>query len=456
MLFFYKILFAAEILVAEFLFTFRLKKRRQFPLRFAAVSAVTIAVAAAFPVGFSAANTFWYNSLTFLTIFAITLPGLRLCYDESMIGLFFCCMAAYTTQHFAYELVNLLFALVLQARSPLLGMYTEETVTIGFNRMTLLFVIGYLMCYVAAYTAMYFFFARRIRAARTIVVRSKSMMFLIAAGLLADIILNSVLAYHGNMDFVGEAISYVTNMLCCALLIYAQFGLLQTTEAEAELALVDRLRRQEREQYEFSRENIDLINMKCHDMRHQLREIGRSRSMPEDVVREMESAISLYDAVVKTGNVALDTVLTEKSLQCAKAGIRLTCVADGGALSFMGESDIYSLFGNALENATDAVMRLGEADRVISLKVYRTGELVTITVRNPYAGKVTFDERGLPETTKGGADTHGYGVRSIMQTAEKYGGRAAVTADGGVFALNVLLPVPIGEADGVNGDKRAE
>ena len=43
-----------------------------------------------------------------------------------------------------------------------------------------------------------------------------------------------------------------------------------------------------------------------------------------------------------------------------------------------------------------------------------------------------------------------------MQTAEKYGGRAAVTADGGVFALNVLLPVPIGKADGVNGDKRAE
>ena len=59
MLFFYKILFAAEILVAEFLFTFRLKKRRQFPLRFAAVCAVTIAVAAALPVGFSAADTFW-------------------------------------------------------------------------------------------------------------------------------------------------------------------------------------------------------------------------------------------------------------------------------------------------------------------------------------------------------------------------------------------------------------
>ena len=449
MLFFYKILFAAEILVAEFLFTFRLKKRRRFPLRFAAVCAGVIAVAAAFPAGFDAANTFWYNSLMFLCIFAVTLPGLLLCYDESMLGLFFCAMAAYTVQHFAYEFANLLLSLIWQARSPLLGMYSDSLI-LGFNRETLLLAVGYLICYVAAYTAMYFFFARKIVSGKEVIVRSKSMMFLIAAGLLANILLNSVLAYHGSMDLVGEVISYVTNMLCCALLIYAQFGLLQTTEAEAELALVSRLRRQEREQYEFSRENIDLINMKCHDMRHQLREIGRSRSMPDDVVREMENAISLYDAVVKTGNVAMDTVLTEKSLQCAKAGVRLTCVADGGALSFMSESDIYSLLGNALENAMDAVMRLDENERVISLKVFRTGELVTITVRNPYMGKITFDENGLPKTTKGGTDVHGYGVRSIIQTAEKYGGRASVSASDGVFALNVLLPVP------PDGGKRAE
>ena len=440
MLFFYKILFAVEILVAEFLFTFRLKKRRQFPLRFAAVSAVTIAVAAAFPVGFSAADTFWYNSLTFLTIFAITLPGLRLCYDESMIGLFFCCMAAYTTQHFAYELVNLLFSLVLQARSPLLGMYTEETVTIGFNRMTLLFVIGYLMCYVAAYTAMYFFFARRIRAARTIVVRSKSMMFLIAAGLLADIILNSVLAYHGNMDFVGEAISYVTNMLCCALLIYAQFGLLQTTEAEAELALVDRLRRQEREQYEFSRENIDLINMKCHDLRHQLRTIAWRGSVAADTIDEMEQVIDIYDSVVKTGNDALDIILTEKSLLCNRRKIRLSCMADGSRLSFMSDADLYALFGNLTDNAIEAVKDLPVEKRTISLSIREVRGFLSVNIHNLYEGSLAF-ENGLPVTTKADAVNHGYGMKSVRMICLKYGGEMTVKADGGAFNLNLIFPV---------------
>lgn len=55
---------------------------------------------------------------------------------------------------------------------------------------------------------------------------------------------------------------------------------------------------------------------------------------------------------------------------------------------------------------------------------------------------MTFGEDGFPVTTKGSADYHGFGVRSMAQTAEKYGGNVSVTAKGGVFALNIVIPVP--------------
>ena len=90
----------------------------------------------------------------------------------------------------------------------------------------------------------------------------------------------------------------------------------------------------------------------------------------------------------------------------------------------------------------DAVMRLDRNRRTIGLKIHRTGDLVAISVRNPYDGEVTFGEDGFPVTTKGGADYHGFGVRSMAQTAEKYGGNVSVTAKNGVFSLNVLFPVP--------------
>ena len=66
-IFFTKILFAVEILVAEFLFTFRLKKRRLYALRFAACVVALLAAAALFPVP---VNNAWYTSFMFFVLFA--------------------------------------------------------------------------------------------------------------------------------------------------------------------------------------------------------------------------------------------------------------------------------------------------------------------------------------------------------------------------------------------------
>lgn len=68
----------------------------------------------------------------------------------------------------------------------------------------------------------------------------------------------------------------------------------------------------------------------------------------------MEAEIRQYEAQNKTGNKVLDTVLTSKSLYCNKNGITFTCVADGTLLGFMDVMDICSIFGNALDNGSNA------------------------------------------------------------------------------------------------------
>lgn len=81
-LFFYKILFAAEISVAEFLFTFRLKKRRMFWVRFPLCCAALAVLAAFFPTPFESP---WYSFFTFFSIFALSIPILFFCYDDAML-----------------------------------------------------------------------------------------------------------------------------------------------------------------------------------------------------------------------------------------------------------------------------------------------------------------------------------------------------------------------------------
>lgn len=145
--------------------------------------------------------------------------------------------------------------------------------------------------------------------------------------------------------------------------------------------------------------------------------------------------------MVETGNEALDTILTEKSLTCSSVGIVLSVIADGSALARMSAADIYSFFGNALDNAIEAVSRLADPEQnTISLTITRCGKMAAGNMENPYPTEPTFKD-GLPQTTKADATNHGFGVRSMRATAERYGGTLHVGAEDGVFYLNALIPV---------------
>ena len=108
-------------------------------------------------------------------------------------------------------------------------------------------------------------------------------------------------------------------------------------------------------QYRQSRDSIEAINHKYHDLKHQ---IAVLRAEPDAAKRSayldgMEEEIRDYEAQNKTGNSVLDTVLTGKSLYCARHGVELTCVADGARLGFMDVMDICTIFGNILDNAIE-------------------------------------------------------------------------------------------------------
>lgn len=441
-LFYYKILFAVEMLTAEFLFTFRLKKRGRFALRAVGCATLFVIVAAVFP---TPVDSPWYSSFMFLAMFAMTVPMLKFCYNEPWVNMLFCGVAAYTLQHFSYELASVVLSAVfipMYGENPMLGIYSTGAVDMfAFDKKSLLFFLFYLLSYIAAYSLGFALFGNKIRRGRDMKVRRVSMLFLVCAGLLTDIILNAVVVYLVT-DPVSVAVGACSNMLCCVLLMYAQFGLLYAKELESEIDVAQRLLREETEQYAMLKENMDLINMKCHDMRHQIREIGRSKRLSADTIAEIENSVRLYDSVVKTGNDTLDVIITEKSLRCHSSGIVLSCIADGSLLGFMSEGELYSLFGNAIDNAIEAVMKISDSDRrVIGLRIHAAGEMITVCLQNPYADVPEFGADGLPVTTKADVDHHGFGMKSMAYTVDKYGGDLSVVAREGMFRLNILLPM---------------
>ena len=76
-------------------------------------------------------------------------------------------------------------------------------------------------------------------------------------------------------------------------------------------------------------------------------------------------------------------LLSDKRTLCIQRGIQLTCYVGGAALDFVEELDLYSLFGNLLNNAIEAVSQLPpEQERFITLTARREDSMVTIHAEN--------------------------------------------------------------------------
>ena len=269
-------------------------------------------------------------------------------------------------------------------------------------------------------------------------------------------------------DFRPMVISYTAFMLCqivlefcgrvftadaSALFLYHLCALLYTLITYVVLLVISRLAyyrrdnedmhnfiRNKMQYYQMSHDGITSLQIKCHDLKHQIAAI-RTRAEKENFDKyldRLEDSIIEYGTVVECGNETINVVLTEKNILCTTSGVKFSYIIDGTLFDFMSEMEIYSLFGNALDNALESCTKVTDpARRVISLKAAARGEMVVLHVENCFEQALTMVD-GMPQTTKAGTG-HGFGLRSIQNIAETYSGIATVQAENGLFKLTVIL-----------------
>lgn len=241
----------------------------------------------------------------------------------------------------------------------------------------------------------------------------------------------------------GAALFNIVLQFYCITLLYLQSALFKKSSMRKELETIQLLWHQQKGQYQLSEETIELINHKCHDLKHQVQAIRavKDEKERETYLEKIEKSVQIYSAIVRTGNEILDTILTEKSLICENSGIHINCVADGSLLAFMNPVDLYTLFGNALDNAIEAVRKLESKEkRVIDIMLYERQSFLMLQIVNPMCGEVKFED-GLPLTTKAKNGYHGYGMKSMLHTIQKYEGHLTTEVKNGCFYFNVMLPL---------------
>lgn len=438
-LFWYKILFMTELIVAEALFTTKRSRRRHFFLRLLGALAVLYLVAVFYPVGTPVANSWWYSSLMFFVMFALGCGALVFIYKISFSGALFFALTAYTLQHICHELFTLIMAVTDLDGS--IDMYSTSLLDFSnFSKGTLACVLIYVDIYILGYGAARLSVGKLFNH-ENIKLKNVTLLWFGAFILLIDVVLSSLVIYGEESSLKFEIITCVYNIVCCILVFYIQVNLVSVMDMRVETAQMKEMLRQSQRQYMLQKETINLINTKCHDLRHRMSSIAEHGTMDNEELQEIGDAILIYDAKVNTGNEVLDIILTEKSLICREKGIKMTCLADGSKLGFMRDGDLYALFGNIVDNAIEAESALEDSEkRCISLNVGTSGAFVSISENNYYSGSIRFSEDGLPLTDKD-TDYHGYGMLSIETVVKKYEGNLSVSVKGDMFRLNVLIPM---------------
>ena len=422
--------FSVQLLVCVVLYCLQQPRRKHFVWRLLLALVVYfgagIGVSVLFPVTVVQNDLFILGQLAYyMIVWCVLLAGVAFCFDIGLEEILFIGIGGYATQHIGYSLS--MFVRYFSEENP------SEAVRIFCFELLPFLIVGGLV---------WFFLIRK--GNRQMKKRDLRFLPLAAVMCASCVILSAISSVPETQEglFLSRIVCRSYAVLCCVLTLVLLFGITRENELEREKETMEILLHAETEQHRINKENIDIINIKCHDLKHQIALLREADERParEEAIAEIEQAVQFYDANIRTGNDTLDLVLTQKSMLCRSQHIALNCIADGKSLDFLNPSDLLSLFGNALDNAIEATQSFPEEERQIDLRVSRQGRMVFVHLENP-CGELTFAE-GLPQTTKEDKAYHGFGVRSIRYIVGKYAGDVQMYVQEGRFNLDILLPPP--------------
>lgn len=376
-------------------------------------------------VSTSFALLFFFFEVIFLNLL------IYFCYDISIKETIFFAVASYSLEHLSNAIKEiLLFILNVNGVS-----FNTYITTICFNLLFKMIVIF----------LVYFLFLRKYLIKYQIddIIDNK-----ILAISIINLLICMVLSLFKSFTIEGEVNRFTTNVICniyaifgCFLCLYLQFAFFVESKLLDDNKTLDVLIKEQNKNNELFKENIDLINIKFHDLKKELRRIEENNNnyyYDPKVIDNMKKTLSIYDFFVKTGNSALDSIIMNCNLSALKNNIDFTYLVDGNSLDFMKTEDVVSLFDNLLDNALEATLLEEEKNRLIYFEIHKEKQMLRIHIHN-YSHIEPKLYNGIPMTSKN-KKYHGYGMKSILMIVNKYDGNIEFQWKENIFSVNIIFP----------------
>jgi len=272
-----------ELALDIWLFCHYFERRRSFILRCATVILALLGLSMLWNIcKYPFANDAWamagWNIVKYVAAFALGFWGVCFCFESRPSSALFTMICAYATQHISYRIYASILAMLGQG-------YASVTATLIIIFVTLV-----------VYIAMYLLFVRRLKLHPERNVDNKLNIFVGGILILFTIVLQFIVevyitsSSHPTLFILFSAY----NLICSIFTLMIEQGLFRNSVLANDKALLEHLLHKQEEQYHATKANVDIINIKCHDMKHQISRM--TRTTDPAAIQELERIINIYDA----------------------------------------------------------------------------------------------------------------------------------------------------------------
>jgi signal transduction histidine kinase len=143
--------------------------------------------------------------------------------------------------------------------------------------------------------------------------------------------------------------------------------------------------------------------------------------------------------ISRTDNIVIDALINAKYIYAEKNGIRFDVHINVPIQLPFENADISILLGNILDNSFEASVLIPVNKRYVELLMKLDNNMLIIVLKNQYNGILIKDKKGEMVTTKGDAQNHGMGLKSVYRITNKYHGSVVIDDSNNLFIIKILL-----------------
>lgn len=412
--------FTTQLLLMALMYIPVFKKRKLFYVRYPLCWAVII--------GLQFLKLFGYfpipDPINYVLVIVLLAATIYISFEATVMQTLFISACIYCGQHIASNLAFALIYLIMHWAGK-------------FELFSYYYIIMPIIT-AAGMAVTYYLPVRRICRQHELKFNNTVILYFVVAFVLVAAVLTHYARYAIFWSFDGVAYLLIISSLFTCSTMLVGFMNMRKKQLEEENKILQELLHKDEQRYEQAKLSNEKIQIKYHDMKQRT----HHGIVDYESLKEVESDSEILNSTYYTGNRALDVILSEKALMCERLGISFICTAEGQALDFMKPYHIYSLVGNALENAIESLKdEQDEAMKELTVGIMRRESMCVFQTSNYVRDKVDIVD-GMPVTKKSDKENHGFGAKSMRNIVLSYGGQINFYVEDSMFTVIATIPIP--------------